>query len=145
MPQPLRRTLIRAVLFHLAAALAVGGFLLLAHVTEHAGLLALGECNFRRFLGLYCPGCGATRSLLALFSGHPLRACLLYPAFVPAAFLVLWYDFLLALACFRRDASYLARFPWKSLLSIPICAVVVALLRNILLLDFGIDTLGSLL
>lgn len=145
MTKSLRRTLLRASLLHLTAALTIGLCLLLAHLTENAGILALGECRFRLFLGLYCPGCGATRSLRALFSGHLLHACLLYPAVIPAAFLVLWYDVLLCIACIRRREALLSRFRWQLLLSVPVCAVLVCVLRNILLLGFGIDTLGNFL
>ena len=48
--------------------------------------------------GLYCPGCGGTRSLHALLEGHPLRSLLYHPivlygclAFAAGIFLTLRY------------------------------------------------------
>ena len=32
------------------------------------------QCPFKALTGLDCPGCGVTRALHALLTGHPLRA-----------------------------------------------------------------------
>lgn len=54
-----------------------------------AGSLGWGiPCFFHRFTGLPCPGCGLTRSVLALLHGHVHEAFLLHP-FGPLALLVL--------------------------------------------------------
>ena len=45
------------------------------------------ECAFESLTGLYCPGCGGTRAVIALFNGHPVRSFLYHPA-VPYAFVV---------------------------------------------------------
>jgi hypothetical protein len=39
-------------------------------------------CPIREFLGIDCPGCGATRALAALLRGHVLEALRLNPLFV---------------------------------------------------------------
>ena len=36
-------------------------------------------CVFFDATGLFCPGCGGTRSIIALFSGHPIKSLLLHP------------------------------------------------------------------
>ena len=47
-----------------------------------ADLLGIGECRFKEVTGLYCPGCGGTRAVQALFSGHIIRSFIYHP-FVP--------------------------------------------------------------
>ena len=37
-------------------------------------------CVFKKTVGLYCPGCGGTRALKALLSGHPLLSLYAHPA-----------------------------------------------------------------
>lgn len=39
-------------------------------------------CIFKEITGFYCPGCGGTRSVLALCSGNVIKSFLLHP-FVP--------------------------------------------------------------
>ena len=49
-------------------------------------------CLFHRFTGLLCPGCGSTRALHALFTGHPVEALgnnLLAVAAVPLTLYIL--------------------------------------------------------
>ena len=36
-------------------------------------------CIFNELTGFYCPGCGGTRSLIALLSGHPVKSFILHP------------------------------------------------------------------
>lgn len=46
-------------------------------------LLELGiECMFHKFTGLYCPGCGGTRSLHFLLNGDIIRSLLYHPILV---------------------------------------------------------------
>ncbi|MBQ6855594.1 MAG: DUF2752 domain-containing protein, partial [Lachnospiraceae bacterium] len=33
-------------------------------------------CMFRMLTGLYCPGCGGTRAVKALLTGHPIQSFL---------------------------------------------------------------------
>ncbi len=46
------------------------------------------QCAFRKATGFYCPGCGGTRSVKALLSGHFIKAFLLHP-FVPYC-IIMW-------------------------------------------------------
>lgn len=55
---------------------------------EAAKALLAMPCLFRFFTGLYCPGCGGTRAVLALLSGD-LKASIYYHPFVPYAALAL--------------------------------------------------------
>ena len=36
-------------------------------------------CLFHEWTGLYCPGCGGTRAIKALLSGHPVLSFLYHP------------------------------------------------------------------
>lgn len=91
-PFPFRKWLFEPVsdrkLFYLGLAagilIAVGW---LIYRNCFAGLTN-GECAFRNATGLYCPGCGGTRAMDALLSGHFIRAVIYHP-FVPYC-LVMW-------------------------------------------------------
>ena len=52
------------------------------------GDLPSGECAFKHVTGLYCPGCGGTRAMNALLSGHFVRAFVYHP-FVPYC-IIMW-------------------------------------------------------
>lgn len=43
------------------------------------GGLALPDCRFHAFTGFYCPGCGGTRAVRALFGGRFLAALRYHP------------------------------------------------------------------
>lgn len=50
-------------------------------ITDQVYLLKfIPSCTFYRVTHLYCPGCGATRSSIALLTGHPIRSFLFHPA-----------------------------------------------------------------
>lgn len=59
------------------AALAVIGIVLLVFTP-----LSIPRCEFNLLTGLYCPGCGGTRAVIAFLSGHFLKSFLYHP-FVP--------------------------------------------------------------
>lgn len=51
----------------------------------------LPGCSLYRFTGWYCPGCGGTRALSALLSGHPLQSFLYHPAVDYVGILCGWF------------------------------------------------------
>lgn len=63
----------------LAALLLLGVFL---HITGMNLSTLLGPCTLHALTGLYCPGCGGTRALRALFAGQFVQAFVYHP-FVP--------------------------------------------------------------
>lgn len=63
----------------LAALLLLGIFL---HITGMNLSTLLGPCALHALTGLYCPGCGGTRALRALFAGQFVKAFVYHP-FVP--------------------------------------------------------------
>ena len=50
-------------------------------------LVKVPDCAFEVITGLYCPGCGGTRSAIALFRGRFIKSFLYHPA-VPYTFIV---------------------------------------------------------
>ena len=51
----------------------------------------LPPCLFHRLTGLYCPGCGGTRAVRLLFTGHIWKSFLYHPGVLFAAVLYLWF------------------------------------------------------
>ena len=100
LPWPVRTAPERWILMVSAA-----GALLFAGV---AALSAFGHngwiCAWREFTGLPCAGCGGTRSLLLILSGHWLEAFRLNPGAVLAVgLLVLANLYALGVLVLRRD------------------------------------------
>lgn len=52
---------------------------------------ALPPCIIHKLTGYYCPGCGATRSTIALLHGDFATSLFYYPAIPVAAVLFLWF------------------------------------------------------
>lgn len=52
---------------------------------------ALPECVFHAFTGYYCPGCGGSRAVIALFEGHPIQSALYHPFFFYAVCVGGWF------------------------------------------------------
>jgi len=50
--------------------------------------LSFHECAFKKATGLYCPGCGGTRSVRALLHGHFILSFLYHP-FIPYC-IIMW-------------------------------------------------------
>ena len=72
--------------FYVFSWVIVGGFLIAA-ILHHTGVFTLTRdipfpCSFRSVTGLYCPGCGASHSLVALLDGRIVDS-LVNHAFVP--------------------------------------------------------------
>ena len=50
-------------------------------------LVKVPDCYFETITGLYCPGCGGTRAMIALFQGHFVKSFICHPV-VPYAAVV---------------------------------------------------------
>ncbi len=69
---------------------------LLIHLIFHVDLykltpLAHMKCGFRKLTGLYCPGCGGTRAVVALAKGQLLTSLYYHP--LPLYFAALYINF----------------------------------------------------
>lgn len=101
----------------------------------------IGKCQFYQTFGLYCPGCGGSRSLNALLNFSFLKSFLFYPPIIITSLLILYIDarLILSVLSFKRY-----RFNPKILL-ITIVSIVLSFVIRYILLAFGIDPLGSVL
>lgn len=81
----MKRRLQKLFLAFLLIGLLTTGYTLFFHLTGF-GL----PCPFHILTGLYCPGCGNSRALLALFSLHPAEA-LRYNYLMPLEVLYILY------------------------------------------------------
>ncbi len=141
---PLRRTCgILAVLLPLAAAAVVFGYAALFTFCEERGI-PLFACVLKERLGIYCPGCGGSRALLALLRFDLLSSLRYYPAMLPLALLLsdLYVRVLLA-AAVGKD-SFVRTFRYRAFYGIFAIVLLTFLARNVLWLGFDIDVLGDL-
>lgn len=95
------------------------GLLIAAVIVAGASLLGHGVCPSRELLGLPCPGCGLTRSILLILQGRFRESWQLQP---------FGYAWLALAAVFAAD-RYVLESPqqlWKGLLVV-ICVGMVAL------------------
>ena len=90
------------------------------------------RCVFRSATGLWCPGCGLTRGLHQLFTGHP-GAALHHNLFVPlvvVAAVLGWWSWMRT--SWGRSPLTLPAWTVRPLVwGLPIVVVVYGILRNI--------------
>ncbi len=82
------------IVLWLPPLLVIAGFLCRGFLVPIAQWAAesITVCFFHATTGLYCLGCGGTRSIMALLHGEPLRALRNNPAGVAVVvLLLLWY------------------------------------------------------
>lgn len=66
-------------------------FILLFHFTPIRFGNVLLPCLFHYITGLYCPGCGGSRSVTALLTGHPIQSFIYHPIVLYGFALYLWF------------------------------------------------------
>ena len=120
---------------------SVPAMLVLLCIYEYQGGNGM-ECMFYRYTGLYCPGCGGTRALIALLRGHPLRSLRLHPLVLPG---ILWAA--AYLGSHLLAASGVRKMPVLRISRRPLIAGIVILagnfvIKNLCLAAFGIDLLS---
>jgi len=91
-------------------------------------------CLFQRMTGLYCPGCGGTRAVRALLSGHPVLSFLYHP--VAAASWILY--FATGNRRFRPELDDRIAYAAAGIV------ILNFIIKNGLLVFAGIDVIGRL-
>ena len=128
--------------FHLALALGAALLLFWAYLSRLAGTAGL-YCPLHQLLHLYCPFCGGTRVLSALprldfgaaISANPL-VFLLIPLF-------LFFDLRALIRLLGKEEAPF-RLPPLLIPAVLSAFLVYGIIRNLLLLIWGIDPLGDL-
>ena len=100
-------------------------------------------CLMHAITGWYCPGCGGTRSVMFLLTGHPMMSFIyhplvLYTAIVIAYMLLRHLFDMIRTKSFRTQKKYFrTSMLWVALL----ITVINFLVKNIALVIFHIDLL----
>lgn len=100
------------------------------------------KCSFKEKFSLYCPGCGGSRSLVALLTLRPLRSFLLFPALLVTVAILIDLYVRVTLSFIKNNEIYIKKFKLSLLIIIPVIIILNFFLRNILLI-FGIDIIGD--
>ena len=128
------------------------GWILIAAVSAYAGITKLTgihflsyypPCAFRLITGFYCPGCGGTRAVIALFHGHILRSVFYHPIVVYTAGFGGWFMLSQTIekasrGRFAIGMHYRDLYLWIALFLV----VVNCLIKNLVLAIGGIALLG---
>lgn len=139
---PLRRKIALFLFLPLALLILVSLiYVLLVGEAILSGEDVIG-CAFKHTFFLYCPGCGGSRSLIALLSFNFIESFIFFPA-LPISVLILCDLYVRAVISFvKNDEKYLKGFKSQLLIIIPAVIILNFFVRNILLLS-GIDLLGD--
>jgi hypothetical protein len=102
-----------------------------------------GLCVLHDIFHLYCPGCGGTRAVM-LLARFDIWGALMSNPIVPYFAALYAYLAVRAAVSILRDCDRI--FYWSNALTwmTVLIPVTVFVLRNLLLVFFGIDTLGDL-
>ncbi len=138
-----RSSVIWFVGFHLAA---IAGILLFPFYRVGAAALfaLIPFCLMHDWMHLYCPLCGGTRSVDALLRFRFSEAFRFHPL-VPFFACVALVYYILAWVRLFRGKTLLAPIPKPLSVALTVAVVAFWVLRNLLLIAFGIDPTGDLL
>ena len=128
--------------------IAVGAAVLVTLIVmllQQLKVLPSFPCGLRQLLGIYCPGCGGTRAMIALFHGHFLRSLVCNPAIILGGLLILYYEMGVILTLVKKNGKrYFYHRKWP-LYSYLVMVAVFAIIRDILLVGFEFDMLETLI
>lgn len=116
---------------HLHTAFAMPSFL---------RILGFGSpCKIHELTGFYCPGCGGTRSVIALFHGRFLVSAVDYPLTIYAVVMYLWFMISQTIQRVSRG-KYRIGLRWRSGYLWGALAILLAhfVLKNVLYIVTGL-------
>lgn len=105
------------------------GVLLGRHLIFNLVQLYFPPCFFYTVTHFYCPGCGNTRTVLALLHGHPLQALHNNAAFCYLLVVLVLLYLQKVLRCFGKPVQLLPKGNWFPVVSVCIC-MAYCLIRN---------------
>lgn len=101
-------------------------------------------CFFKEVTHLYCPGCGGTRSVIALLHFNFKRAFLCNPTVIYVGVMFLWCILgSIIRKITGREIKFMKPHLWMLIIGV-ILFFGFAILRNIMVYQFGYDYLGDL-
>ena len=102
-------------------------------------------CVMHNYFHLYCPGCGGTRAFDAFLRGEILVSVSYNPFFLLLAGMVGYY-YLLAFYTFviKKDGKIYYNIPVDFMIKMAVILVVYTILKNVLMIFWGIDPLQDL-
>lgn len=112
---------------------------------KHSRLVPSGTaapCMFHALTGAYCPGCGGTRSVIYLLTGHPLKCLIYHPLVFYTAIVGGWFLFSQTVERLSRHRLAIGMkfrdgFLWAAL----VLVVLNFVIKNIFLFFLHIDLL----
>ena len=130
---------------HLLTHLAViGAALLFLFLDRYDVFDYILICPLHLF-GLYCPTCGMTRAAHSILSLDLAAALRYHPLIFLLGATVLYYDAFWLVATLRKKPAILRRATRIPFFLTVAALLVYFILRNLLLLGFGIDLVGDFL
>lgn len=139
-----RRWLLFAAVQLLAIAMVIFAFVYRGYIDSIEGSDRYSSCPFHDFVHLYCPGCGGTRAMIAIFQGRWIHSLLCNPVSLYLFLGFVAMDIRAALRIYRNQDRPV-RVPMGYLWGLLGLSLANFMVRNVLLVVFGIDYLGDLL
>ena len=100
-------------------------------------------CFMNAVCHLYCPGCGGTRALYAMLTGHLIVSLRCNPLVMYMVFLFLYYYIGTTLSVRNKGRKIYFKPGWWMLVVLVGLLFWTFILRNILAVTWGIDYLGE--
>ena len=101
-------------------------------------------CLFQMMTGLYCPGCGGTRAVRALLSGHPVLSFLYHPVVPYMASVAVWAAASWILYFATGNRRFRPELDDRIAYAAAGIVILNFIIKNGLLVFAGIDVIGRL-
>ena len=100
-------------------------------------------CLFQMMTGLYCPGCGGTRAVRALLSGHPVLSFLYHPVVPYMASVAVWAAASWILYFATGNRRFRPELDDRIAYAAAGIVILNFIIKNGLLVFAGIDVIGA--
>lgn len=142
-----RRWLMFALVHLVLILLILGAFAwrdLIDRIPPRPNGTRFSGCILHDLVHVYCPLCGGTRAMVALCRGQLLTSLLCNPvtAYLAVGFIV--FDVIAAVRIIRHSPLPLVRIPKWYVIGAIALAALVFIIRNALMIGYGIDNLDGL-
>ena len=116
--------------------------MLIVIVLEELGIVPKLPCTFLETTHMYCPGCGGTRALMALAKGHIIKSLCFNPTVILGVLLIMYYEITVLMTVLsKKNRVYYTKSTKPVVIYVSII-LAFFVIRNVLLVGFGIDILN---